>query len=205
MPQRAIPKPPRIPKIPTIEEPSQLSSPDEVTPIKRVDRHDQRIGLREKKDDSLRGQPGGPFISPYLHHLRQDPSRQRREDTEQSERLRDLREQKREINEQIREILNTDTQVNPYNVNKDSDQTAEQMISDLRNMGQSRWSGDLSGFREASPLYHIFKDQFNTSEDEDEDNNFSGYYGYSPLHHTLREQFSVSEEDEDDNILPRGR
>jgi hypothetical protein len=199
MPQRALPKPPKIPKIPTIEEPSQLPSPDEVTPFERVDRGDQRIGDRNKKDDSLRGQPGGPFISPYLHNLRRDPSRQKREDTEQLEQLRDLREQKREINEKIREIRNQDTRINPYNVNKDSDDIADQMISDLRNMGQSRWSGDLSNSRDYSPLYNIFKEQFSISE-EDEDNNLSGYFGYSPLHHRMREQFSVSEED-DDTIL----
>lgn len=196
MPQRALPKPPKIPKIPTIEEPSQLSPPDEVKPFDRIDRGDQRIGDRKKKDDSLRGQPGGPFISPYMHNLRRDPSRQRREDTEQFEQLRDLREQKREINKKIQEIRNTDTRINPYNVNKDSDETADKMISDLRNMGQSRWSGNLTEFREYSPLYNIFRNQFSIS-DEDEDNNLSGYYGYSPLHHRMREQFSVSEEDDD--------
>jgi hypothetical protein len=199
MPQRALPKPPKIPKIPTIEEPSQLSPPEEVTPIDRIDRGDQRIGDRKTKDDSLRGQPGGPFISPYLHNLRRDPSRQEREDTEQKEQLRDLREQKREINEKINEIRNQDSRINPYKVNEDSDQTVDQMIGDLRNMGQSRWSGDLTGFREASPLYDIFKNQFSTS-DEDEDNNLSGYFGYSPLHHRMREQFSVSEEDDDADI-----
>ncbi len=197
MPQRPLPKVPRIPKIPTIEEPPQLSPPEEVTPIDRIDREDQKVGDRKKKDDSLRGQPGGPFISPYLHNLRRDPSRQRREDTEQQEQLRDLREQKREINEKIQEIRNQDSRINPYNVNKDSDETVEQMIADLRNMGQSRWSGDLSGFREASPLYNIFKNQFSTSEEE-EDDNLSGYYGYSPLHHRMREQFSVSEDDDAD-------
>ena len=196
MPQRALPKPPKIPKIPTIEEPSQLSSPDEVTPIDRIDRGDQKLGDRKKKDDSLRGQPGGPFISPYLHNLRRDPSRQEREDTEQKEQLRDLREQKREINDKINEIRNQDSRINPYRVNEDSDQTADQMISDLRNMGQSRWSGDLTEFRDASPLHHIFEDQFSISE-EDEDNNLSGYFGYSPLHHRMREQFSVSEDDDD--------
>ncbi len=197
MPQRALPKPPRIPKIPTIEEPSQLSPPDEVTPVDRIDRGDQKIGDRKKKDDSLRGQPGGPFISPYMHNLRRDPSRQEREDTEQFEELRDLREQRREINEKIREIRNQDTRINPYNVNKDSDEIADQMIADLRNMGQSRWSGNLSGFRDYSPLYNIFRNQFSISEEEEEDTNLSGYFGYSPLHHTLREQFSVSEDDDD--------
>ena len=195
MPQRALPKPPRMPKLPTIEEPPQLPSPDEVSRPDRIDRGDQRIGTRPKKDDSLRGQPGGPFISPYLHNLRRDPSRQRREDTEQFEKLRDLRDQKREINEKIREIRNQDTRINPYNVNKDSDETADQMISDLRNMEQSRWSGNLTEFREYSPLYNIFRKQFSISEEED-DNSY-GYYGYSPLHHTFREQFSVSEEDDD--------
>ena len=198
MPQRPLPKVPRIPKITPIEEPSQLSPPEEVTPIDRIDREDQKVGDRKKKDDSLRGQPGGPFISPYMHDLRRDPSRQKREDTEQFEKLRDLREQKREINEKIQEIRNQDTRINPYNVDKDSDETADKMIADLRNMGQSRWSGNLSGFRDYSPLHHIFEDQFSIS-DEEEDTNLSGYFGYSPLHHTLREQFSVSEDD-DDNI-----
>jgi hypothetical protein len=73
------------------------------------------------------------------------------------------------------------------------------MIADLRNMEQSRWSGNLSGFRDYSPLYNVFRDQFSVS-DEEEDDNLSGYYGYSPLHHRMREQFSVSEDD-DDNIL----
>lgn len=195
MPQRALPQPPKIPKIPTIEEPPQLSPPEEVTPVDRIDRGDQKIGDRKTKDDSLRGQPGGPFISPYLHDLRRDPSRQEREDTEQLEQLRDLREQKREINEKINEIRNQDSRINPYKINEDSDETADQMIADLRNMGQSRWSGNLSGFRDYSPLHHIFEDQFSISEEED--TNLSGYFGYSPLHHTLREQFSVSEEDDD--------
>lgn len=168
MPQRALPKPPKAPKLPSLEEPPQLPSPDEVSPMDRIDRGDQRIGNRPKKDDSLRGQPGGPFISPYLHHLRQDPSRQEREDSEQFEELRELRKQKKEINEKIREIRNRDTRINPYNVNKDSDETADQMISDLRNMGQSRWSGNLSGYYGYSPLHHIFKEQFSIAEDEDD-------------------------------------
>ncbi len=168
MPQRALPKIPKMPTLPTIEEPPQLTPPEEVSPLDRIDRSDQRIGMRPKKDDSLRGQPGGPFISPYLHRLRQDPSRQKREDTEQLEELRELRKQKREIDEKIREIRNTDTRINPYNVNKDSDEIADQMISDLRNMGQSRWSGNLSGFYGYSPLHNIFRQQFSIAEDDDD-------------------------------------
>lgn len=168
MPQRALPKPPKMPKLPTIEEPPQLTPPDEVSRPDRIDRIDQRIGTRPKRDDSLRGQPGGPFISPYLHHLRQDPSRQKREDTEQFEELRELRKQKREIDKKIREIRNTDTRINPYNVNKDSDEIADQMISDLRNMGQSRWSGNLSGYYGYSPLHNIFRQQFSIAEDDDD-------------------------------------
>lgn len=168
MPQRALPKPPRLPKIPTVEEPPQLDAPEEVERFPRIERDDQRIGDREKLDDSLRSQPGGPFISPYMHNKRRDPSRQRREDTEQHEELRELRKQKREIDEKIREIRNEDTRVNPYNVNRNADETADQMISDLRNMEQSRWSGNLSGYYGYSPLHHIFRDQFSVSEEDDD-------------------------------------
>ena len=167
MPQRALPKTPKMPKVPTIEEPQQLNAPKEIKPIERIDRGDQRLGNRPKMDDSLRGQPGGPFISPYLHDLRRDPSRQEREDTEQLEELRELRKQKREIDEKIREIRNTNTRINPYNV-QDSNEIADQMISDLRNMEQSRWSGNLSGYYGYSPLHNIFKQQFSISEDEDD-------------------------------------
>jgi len=168
MPQRALPKPPKMAKIPTLDPPPQLDPPEEVTPIDRIDQGDLRIGKRPKKDDSLRGQPGGPFISPYLHHMRQDPSRQNREDTEQFEEIRELRKQKREIDEKIREIRKTDTRINPYNVNKTADETVDQMIGDLRNMGQSRWSGNLSGYYGYSPLHNIFRDQFSIADDEEQ-------------------------------------
>ena len=166
MPQRALPKPPKMAKIPTLDPPPPLDPPEEVTPIDRIDQGDLYIGKRPKKDDSLRGQPGGPFISPYLHDKRQDPSRQKREDTEQFEEIRELKKQKREIDKKIREIRKTDTRINPYNVDKTSDETADQMIGDLRNMGQSRWSGNLSGYYGYSPLHNIFRDQFSIADEE---------------------------------------
>ena len=201
MPQRALPKPPKLPKLPRVEEPPQLSSPPKVELPPKPDRSDQKLGLRPKVDRGLRDQPSGPFISPYMHHLKMDPSHQRREDTEQLEQIRELREKRREINEEIRELRNQDTRINPYNVNRHVEETADQMISDLRNMGQSRWSGNLSGFREYAPLYNVFKDQFSIAEEDESSEEPSsgtpsGYYGYSPLHNTFRDQFGVSEEEE---------
>jgi hypothetical protein len=170
MPKRALPKVPRMEKIPSLEKPPQLDSTDEVTPIDRVDHGDQRIGERPKLDDSLRGQPGGQFISPYMHRQRMDPSRQRREDTEQKDRLRDLVKQRKEINEQINEIRNQDTRINPYNVNSHVEETVISIIADLRNMEQSPWSGELSTQRGYSPLHTLFNDQFSVSEEEEEEN-----------------------------------
>ena len=167
MPQRALPKPPKLPKISPLEEPPQLSSPPKVALPPKPDRSDQKIGLRPKVDRGLREQPSGPFISPYMHHLGMDPSRQRREDTEQFEKIRELREKKREIDEEIHELRNQDTRINPYNVNRHVEDTADQMISDLRNMEQSRWSGNLSGYYGYSPLHSLFRNQFSVSEEDD--------------------------------------
>lgn len=167
MPQRALPQVPKMPKLPTVEEPPQLSPTEEVTPIDRMDRGDQRVGDRPKKDDSLRGQPGGEFISPYMHHQRQDPSRQEREDTEQLKEIRELKKQRREIDDQINEIRNQDTRVNPYNVNRHVEETVQSIIADLRNMEQSPFSGNLDGFYDYSPLHQLFQNQFSISEEED--------------------------------------
>lgn len=167
MPQRALPKPPKMPKVPHVEEPPQLPSPKKVEQPPRPDRADQKLSLRPKIDRSLRGQPGGPFVSPYMHRLRMDPSRQRREDTEQFDKLRDLREKRRQIDEEIREIRNQDTRINPYNLNRHAEETAEQMISDLRNMEQSPWSGNLTGYYGYSPLHRLFEDQFSVSEEDE--------------------------------------
>jgi hypothetical protein len=171
-------------KITPIERVPQLDSPDEVTPIDRIDRGDQRIGDRPKKDDSLRGQPGGEFISPYMHRGRMDPSRQRREDTEQKDELGDLTQHKRDLDEQFRklseqrraiddqinEIRNRDTRINPYNVNSHVRETVKSIIADLRNMEQSPWSGQLSTQRGYSPLHTLFNDQFSVSEEEEPEN-----------------------------------
>lgn len=167
MPKRALPQVPKTPKLPTVEEPPQLSPTEEVTPIDRIDRGDQRVGDRRKKDDSLRGQPGGEFISPYMHHMRRDPSRQRREDTEQLREIRELKKQRREIDDQINEIRNQDTRINPYNVNQHVEETVQSIIADLRNMEQIPWSGNLDGYFEYSPLHNLFQNQFSVSEEED--------------------------------------
>jgi len=168
MPKRALPQAPRIPRIPPIEEPIQLNPTEEVDPIKRVDRGDQNIGDRPKKDDSLRGQPGGEFISPYMHRQRQDPSRQGREDSEQLREIQELKEQRRKIDERINEIRNRDTRINPYNVNRHVEETVQSIIADLRNMEQAPWSGNLDGFYEYSPLHNLFQNQFSVSEEGNE-------------------------------------
>lgn len=167
MPKRALPQVPRIPKLPTVEEPPQLSPTEEVSPFPRVDFGDRKIGDRPKKDDSLRGQPGGEFISPYMHHQRMDPSRQRREDGEQRERIQELEKERRRIDEEINEIRNQDTRINPYNVNRHVDETVQAIIADLRNMEQSPWSGNLDSYYGYSPLHTLFRDQFSVSEDEE--------------------------------------
>jgi len=169
MPKRALPKPPRIPKTDPIERPPQLNAPDEVSRPKPLDRAELRLSRRPKRDDSLRGQPGGPFISPYMHKQRQDPSRQNREDSEQFRELQELNKQKKEIDDKINEIRNRDTRINPYNVNKHVSETVNSIIADLRNMEQAPWSGNLDGFYEYSPLHSLFKNQFSISEEENEE------------------------------------
>lgn len=168
MPKRALPQVPRVPRLEEVEKPPQLSAPEEVSRPLRIDRGDQRLGDRPKKDDSLRGQPGGEFISPYMHKQRQDPSRQNREDSEQFREIQDLRKQKKEIDDKINEIRNRDTRINPYNVNKHVEETVQSIIADLRNMEQAPWSGNLDGFYEYSPLHNLFQNQFGVSEEEDD-------------------------------------
>ena len=174
MPERALPKVPRMEKLTPIEKAPQMDSTDEVDPIDRVDRADQEIGNRPKKDDSLRGQPGGEFISPYMHRGRMDPSRQRREDTEQNDRITDLKnsddtaDERDTVDREINEIRNQDTRINPYNVNTHVAETVASIIADLRNMEQSPWSGELSTQRGYSPLHTLFNEQFSVSEEEEE-------------------------------------
>ena len=169
MPQRAIPPIPRTPKVQPVGKYPQLESPEKVARPKRYDLGDMPLGDRPKIDRSLRGQPGGPFISPYMNNLKRDPSRQKREDTEQRDKLKDLYEMKREIDDKIRKIINEETRINPYNVNRLASETSDQMISDLRNMGQAPWSGNLSGFYAASPLHRLFKNQFGIAEEVEDD------------------------------------
>ena len=97
-----------------------------------------------------------------------DPSRQKREDTEQKDKLRGLMKERKAIDEQINEIRNQDTRINPYNVNTHVADTTEAIIADLRNMEQMPWSGDLSNQRGYSPLHTLFNDQFSVSEEEEE-------------------------------------
>ena len=165
--ERALSKPPIMPRIPSIEEPPQLSPTPQVEQLDRPDRSDQVLENRPDVDRSLRGKRGGEFKSPYMHNLRQDPSRQEREDTEQFKKIRDLRKQRREIDEQINEIRNQDTRINPYNVNQHVAETVQSIIADLRNMEQAPWSGNLGGMRAYSPLYQLFQNQFSISEEED--------------------------------------
>lgn len=168
MPKRPLPKPPRFEKVPPLVEPPQMDPPDEVKRPPRIDRTDQRVGKRPKMDDSLRGQPGGEFISPYLHNLRRDPSRQRREDQEQLDVMRKLQEEKHRIDEEIRKVREEEGGVNPYNLQKDVNNTFDRMVSDLRNMEQAPWSGNLSGYYGYSPLHNLFEDQFGVSETDDD-------------------------------------
>jgi hypothetical protein len=136
--------------------------------IDRPDRSDQILENRPEMDRSLRGKRGGEFKSPYMHNLRQDPSRQKREDTEQRDQLHDLMKQRKEIDKQINDIRNQDTRINPYNVNTHVAITTDAIIADLRNMEQSPWSGELSTQRGYSPLHTLFNDQFSVSEEDEE-------------------------------------
>lgn len=166
--ERALPKLPLIPRVPGVDEPPQLNPTPEIEPMDRPDRSDQVLENRPEKDRSLRDKRGGEFKSPYMHHLRQDPSRQAREDTEQKDQIKELKKQRREIDNQINEIRNQDTRINPYNVNQHVAETIASIIADLRNMEQSPHSGDLSIQRGYSPLHTLFTDQFSVSEEEDE-------------------------------------
>ena len=168
--ERALSKPPILPKVPTIDEPPQLSPTPQVEMFDRPDRSDQTLENRPEKDRSLRGKRGGEFKSPYMHNLRKDPSRQKREDTEQRDQLLELRKERRAIDEQINEIRNQDTRINPYNVNTHVDETVAAIIADLRNMEQAPWSGNLSTQRGYSPLHTLFNDQFSVSEEEEWEN-----------------------------------
>jgi hypothetical protein len=141
-----------------------------VEEIDRPDRSDQTLENRPDIDRSLRGKRGGEFKSPYMHNLRQDPSRQKREDTEQKDQLLELKKQRKAIDEQINEIRNQDTRINPYNVNTHVADTTEAIIADLRNMEQGPWSGNLSTQRGYSPLHTLFNDQFSVSEEEEPEN-----------------------------------
>lgn len=167
--ERALSKPPILPKVPTVDEPPQLDPTPPVELLDRPDRSDQKLENRPEMDDSLRGKRGGEFKSPYMHNLRQDLSRQKREDTEQRDQLRDLMKQRKEIDKHINEIRNQDTRINPYNVNTHVADTTDAIIADLRNMEQSPWSGELSTQRGYSPLHTLFNDQFSVSEEEDEE------------------------------------
>ena len=168
--ERALSKPPILPKVLTVDEPPQLSPTPKVEEIDRPDRSDQTLENRPEKDRSLRGKRGGEFKSPYMHNLRQDPSRQKREDTEQKDQLRDLMKERKAIDEQINDIRNQDTRINPYNVNTHVDETVAAIIADLRNMEQAPWSGNLSTQRGLSPLHNLFNDQFSVSEEEESEN-----------------------------------
>ena len=99
-----------------------------------------------------------------------DPSRQKREDTEQRDQLLELKKQRKEIDKQINDIRNQDTRINPYNVNTHVDETVSAIIADLRNMEQAPWSGNLSTQRGLSPLHNLFNDQFSVSEEEEPEN-----------------------------------
>ncbi len=166
--ERALSKPPILPKVPTVEEPPQLDPTPAIDLMDLPDRSDQTLENRPEMDDSLRGKRGGEFKSPYMHHLRQDPSRQAREDTEQKDQIQELKKQRKEIDDQINEIRNQDTRINPYNVNQHVAETFASIVADLRNMEQSPYSGDLSIQRGYSPLHTLFNDQFSVSEEEDE-------------------------------------
>jgi len=166
--ERALSKPPILPKVPTVDEPPQLSPIPPVELLDRPDLSDQKLENRPEMDDSLRGKRGGEFKSPYMHNLRRDPSRQKREDTEQRDQLHDLRKQRKEIDKQINDIRNQDTRINPYNVNTHVAITTDAIIADLRNMEQSPWSGELSTQRGYSPLHTLFNDQFSVSEEDEE-------------------------------------
>ncbi len=168
--ERALSKPPILPKVQTVDEPPQLSPTTPVEEIDRPDRSDQTLENRPEKDRSLRGKRGGEFKSPYMHTLRQDPSRQKREDTEQKDQLLELKKQRDAIDEQINEIRNQDTRINPYNVNTHVEETVRGIVADLRNMEQSPWSGNLSTQRGYSPLHTLFNDQFSVSEEEEWEN-----------------------------------
>lgn len=168
--ERALSKPPIVPRVPGVDEPPQLSPTPKVEEIDRPDRSDQKLENRPEVDRSLRGKRGGEFKSPYMHRMRMDPSRQKREDTEQRDKLRDLMEERRAIDEQINEIRNQDTRINPYNVNQHVAETTESIIADLRNMEQAPWSGELSTQRGYSPLHTLFTDQFSVSEEEEWEN-----------------------------------
>jgi hypothetical protein len=97
-----------------------------------------------------------------------DPSRQKREDTEQQDQLRELMQQRKDLDEQINEIRNQDTRINPYNVNQHVVETVDSLVADLRNMEQAPWSGNLDGFYEYSPLHTLFENQYSVSEEENE-------------------------------------
>jgi hypothetical protein len=168
--ERALSKPPIIPKVPTVDEPPQLSPTEQVELVDRPERSDQKLENRPEVDRSLRGKRGGEFKSPYMHNLRQDPSRQAREDTEQKDQLRDLMKQRKELDKQINDIRNQDTRINPYNVNTHVDETVAAIVADLRNMEQAPWSGNLSTQRGLSPLHNLFNDQFSVSEEEEWEN-----------------------------------
>lgn len=166
--ERALTKPPILPKIPRVEEPPQLTPTPKVEDLDRPDRSDQELGNRPTIDRSLRGRRGGEFKSPYMHRLRMDPSRQKREDTEQHDQILELKKQRKEIDDEINELRNQDTRINPYNVNQHVDETVQDIIADLRNMEQAPWSGNLDGFYGYSPLHTLFENQFSISEEENE-------------------------------------
>jgi len=163
--ERALSKPPIIPRIPQVDEPRQLDPTPEVELMDLPDRSDQKLEDRPTVDRSLRGKRGGEFRSPYMHTLRQEPSRQKRENTEQRDEILELRKQRREIDKQINEIRNQDTRINPYNVNRHVEETVQSLIADLRNIEQTPWSGNLDGFYDLSPLHTLFNNQFSVSED----------------------------------------
>jgi len=169
--ERALSKPPIVPRVPEVEEPPQLDPTPPVDLTDRPDRSDQILENRPELERGLREKRGGEFKSPYMHHLRQDPSRQAREDTEQKDQIKELMQQRKEIDDQINEIRNQDTRINPYNVNQHVAETVASIIADLRNMEQSPHSGDLSIQRGYSPLHTLFNDQFSVSEEGEEEEN----------------------------------
>jgi len=167
MAERALERPDRIPRSTTVEEPPQLTPTPKIDTYDRPDRSDQEVGNRPEVDRTLRGERAGSTKSPYMHHLRQDPSRQRREDTEQRDEIERLKKQEKDdVDDRINEIRNQDTRINPYNVNAHVAETVESIIADLRNMEQAPWSGELSTQRGISPLHTLFDEQFSVSEED---------------------------------------